>query len=180
MKLYTLISIALGVFGGTYTALAALGKHFDPWISEARANAVKHCNVVCGRFAGSDSTTARSAKTRNAKINRWAKVWVLVNIVPAACFFCLVFAIAFWVLSDWTGICTQADGQVVDYTAFPWSWFRVGLAIMVFIDLICVLLAGMAWAQCRAASHQLFEQYNTAQEINTQSVEALPSSSAKS
>jgi hypothetical protein len=159
MRLYTLISIALGVFGGTYSALAALRTHFEALVKESRDSGKLHFRKIEERYGENDDVT-KCSKEQRSKIDSSATIWNWANTIPAILFALFVFLIAGWVLADWDTICSESDTAVIDRTKFPWPWFYWGLLILVVADFLCFTLAAWAWFRCKSNSKALREKHD--------------------
>jgi hypothetical protein len=172
MKLYTLISIALGVFGGTYSALAALRTHFEAMIKEARQQAETHLKKIADHY-GPNAQTTKNCQERHKGINRSASLWNWCNTIPAILFAIFVFFIAAWVLADWDTICSQAEKDTIDRTKFPWTWFYRGLVMLVVIDFLCFISAAIAWGTCKWTSRVLRHHHEAVLDEESRAVSPL-------
>ena len=154
MKLYTLISLALGIFGGTYAALAALRAYFDGWIKERRDTAEIHVRKISEHY-GKDKKSTKGCESNQWWIGFSRKCWLWANAIPIFIFSIFVFFVAIWVLVDWAAICNQKDGDSIDYSHPPWTWFYFGLLYLVIISGICLISAVAALVVCHCISRVL-------------------------
>jgi len=173
MKLYTLISIALGVFGGTYAALAALRTHFEWLIKSTAEEAETHLRKISDHY-GKQSNTTRCARGRKKWIGRSSALWNVCNTVPAILFAILVFCVAIWVLLNWDTMCAQNDGEAIDRSKSPWPQCHTGLLYLVVVDLGCFLGAAIAWCTCKLTGRVLRQQYDAALEDEKNQIELPP------
>lgn len=141
-------------------------------IKEARQQAETHLKKIEDHY-GKDSPTTKNYKERHTGIHNASRLWNWCNTAPAVLFAVFVFFIAGWVLYDWDSICSQADGQSIDRNKFPWSWFYLGLLVLVIVDFLCFVFAAIAWARCKFISRVLRHQYDSVLEDEMKQVTPL-------
>jgi hypothetical protein len=162
MKLYTLISIALSIFGGTYAAMAALRTRFERLISKTEEEGAIHLKKIIEHY-GQKTSTAGSADSHLRWICKSSKLWNRCNTIPTLLFSVLVFIVAIWVLIEWSFLCTDA-GDDLSKCPITQSCFFLGLLILVLVDGFCFVGAAAAWLICKSHGKTLYQQYNTALE----------------
>lgn len=174
MKLYTLISLALGIFGGTYAALAALRTYFEGWIKECRDTAELHARKISEHYGEEKDST------KGCKRTRWwiffsRKLWLWSNAIPIFIFTLFVFLVAIWVLKDWGEICNQKEGDSIDYTHQPWTCFYFGLLYLVIISAICLVGAIVSLIICYFSSRFLREKHQMVLDEENKQITPPPS-----
>lgn len=163
MKLYTLISIALGVFGGTYAAMAALRTRFEALIKKTEDEGAIHLKKIIEHY-GEKTSTVKSADGHLAWICKSSKLWNRCNTVPTLLFAVLVFTVAFWVIIEWNFLCANAGEIDLSKCPFTQSCFYFGMLTLISVDALCFIGAAIAWGICKTHGKTLHQQYNTALE----------------
>jgi hypothetical protein len=149
VELYTLISLVLGVSGGTYAALTALRTHFEGSIHDGNKNCNNQLLKVKEKH-GVGIISGECEKKRDS-IKLMYNIWRICHVIPAIVFFFLIFIVLYGALRDWIPMNTpHVEGAIpTDYKQlFPWKcsyWFLVSLGA---IDIACVAGAFSAWGRC--------------------------------
>src|SRR5256885_9033276 len=99
MELYTLVSLSLAVFGGTYAALSALRTHFEKPVREARSN----CDGQLAKIENfyPEGKMRQVCKKKQKSICRAEIAWNLANTIPAILFAVFIFLVMAGVLYHW-------------------------------------------------------------------------------
>jgi hypothetical protein len=163
MKLYTIISIALSLFGATYAAMAALRTRFEKLITTAEEDGQIHLKKIIEHY-GKTKTTADSADKHLRWICRASKLWNRCNTVPTIMFAFFVFVLAFWFIIRWNYLAANAVDLDLSNCPITETCFYFGLLVLVVVDAFCFIGAACAWGICRLNSRILRQQYDTALE----------------
>lgn len=176
MKLYTLISLALAIFGGAYSALAALRAYWDSWVKECKENAERFHRKISEHYGVDTNPVIPVTKSRE-RVLFARTIWLWANALPIFIFTVFVFSIAFWVLKNWSVITTQKDGDVIDYNQFPWNCCWIMLFLLVTVSALCVIVAIISLICCHFLSKSLREKNEMV--IAEESKSIVPDSSPK-
>src|SRR5712672_428477 len=109
MPLFSLISLMIGLFGGSYTAISALKNLFDPYVrrvgddADLRMEELKQLDLP--------KTLATGKRTRSL-IWSVRKLWMLCYSIPIVGFSIFIFSLAFWASRHWPML-TDKDSPVL-------------------------------------------------------------------
>jgi hypothetical protein len=112
MELYTLISLVLGVSGGTYAALTAFRNQFDPTFIDGLANRENHLSKVKERHP-IDGIVFNTCQNKRNHIGYAHNFWRICHVVPALAFIIFIFIVFFSALTDWGQIDMQHSNSTI-------------------------------------------------------------------
>jgi len=118
MELYTLISLMLGVSGGTYAALNALRTNFEGTLTDGNSTCEEHLKKVGEKHSESGVVFCESRK-KKVRIKRAYLAWRICQVIPAAVFAISIFFIWGCALKDWDVLCIVNPSA----TTFPITVF---------------------------------------------------------
>jgi hypothetical protein len=163
MELYTLVSLIIGIFGGTYAALNAARTHFEGDLKKAYEESDGKIKAIEQVRGTNNKASVHVQRHKDRICNAWA-TWQWMNIIPGICFFLAVYAVVIWVLLDWPDITrqhTQPGELALLHAKFPWNSFRLIIGGLGTINLGCVAVAFFARSTCRKASEALQEHVDS-------------------
>src|SRR5438067_1579705 len=134
MELYTLVSLALGIFGGTYAALSALRTHFESSIKSAHGSCDNQLSKLIATNAKGGKIAKHCRRQRNS-ICRAKFIWDWSHTLPAVLFALFIFAVFGGVLYHWDQIDAQHSATgTATLTAlkglFPWKHVHLALWVL--------------------------------------------------
>jgi hypothetical protein len=155
------VALVLSLFGGTYTAIAAIRNHWEKSIQEAKDVAPNQVSRIT-EISGADSI--KSAKKEQLRITLWATAWKYSHVIPIIAFWIFSIALGYYCFFHWDGVTTAGstiNGPDSPLTTGQARWI-LGAALTV--NAICSLVSWLSGFLVRSASKSLKALHKCAEE----------------
>jgi hypothetical protein len=133
MKIYTLVSLLLGVIGATYASSNAFRTQYDERIKKALENSK---NVNLGEYTINNKTLPK-VHCAQKWICIWYNFWIGIHLIPAVLLNVLVIFIVGDALLQWKDV----TNDTMDLTGFPWCYSRAIIGIAWLMGCFCLGVA---------------------------------------
>src|SRR5437868_14791359 len=103
MELYTLVSLLIGVFGGTFAALNALRTLLDADFQKISATAKEKAEAQM-EISGLGHAANTDCESYKNSVTLCSRVWRYVSVVQVGFFTLVIYVVAFFARAHWDDI----------------------------------------------------------------------------